>query len=119
MSRESVFERLEKLAEDALARDPGDVSARIALAELLCGRSDYQRAFVHFHEALGQAPNNPRLIGSLARTCRDIGESESFFNLLGHLRRIDPQHILVRTTATPPERAEDLFHGHRIYEIDH
>jgi cytochrome c-type biogenesis protein CcmH/NrfG len=114
-----MFERLEKLAEDALARDPGDVSARIALAELLCGRSDYHRALVHFHEALGQAPDNPRLIGSLARTCRDIGESESFFNLLSRLRRIDPQHILVRTTAKPPERAEDLFHGHRIYEIDH
>jgi thioredoxin-like negative regulator of GroEL len=119
MTRESMFERLEQLAEDALARDPGDVSARIALAELLCGRSDYQRALVHFHEALGQAPDNPRLIGSLARTCRDIGESESFFNLLSRLRQIDPQHILVRAAPKSPDRAEDLFHGHRIHEIDH
>jgi uncharacterized protein HemY len=119
MTRETMFERLEKLAEAAVARDAGDVSARIALAELLCGRSDYRRAMVHFHEALGQAPDNPRLIGSLARTCRDIGENESFFNLLSRLRSIDPQHILVRAAAISPGRAEGLFHGHRIYEIDH
>jgi len=119
MSRESVFERLERLAEESLAGAPGDVSARIALAELLCGRGDYQRAFVHFHEALGRAPNNPRLIGSLARTCRDLGENESFLNLLSHLLHIDPQHILVLATAKFPEGAEDLSHGHRIHDIDH
>jgi Flp pilus assembly protein TadD len=114
-----MFERLEKLAEEAVAGNPGDVSARLALAELLCGRGDYQRAFVHFHEALGQAPDNPRLIGSLARSCRDIGEDESFLNLLGRLRHLDPQHILVRAAAEAPERGEDLFPGHKIYEIDH
>jgi cytochrome c-type biogenesis protein CcmH/NrfG len=114
-----MFERLEKLAEEALATDAGDVSAHIALGELLCGRGDYQRAFVHFHQALGQAPNNPRLIGSLARSCRDIGDDESFLNLLSHLRRLDPQHILVRAGANSPDRAEDLFHGYRIHEIDH
>ena len=114
-----TLEWLEKAAEGALARNPADVSARIALAELLCGRSDYQRAFVHFHQAFAQAPNNPRLIASLARTCRDLGEEEAFLNLLSRLRKLDPQHVLVRATAPPPERAEDLFQGHRIYEIDH
>jgi tetratricopeptide (TPR) repeat protein len=114
-----MFVRLEILAEKAVAANPGDISARIALAELLCGRGDYQRAFIHFYEALGQAPDNPRLIGSLARSCRDIGEHDSYLTLLSRLRRIDPQHVLVRGTVQSPERAEDLFHGHRIHDIDH
>ncbi len=115
----TLFERLERLANDALARNAADVSARIALAELLCGRGDYQRAFIGFHDALGQAPNNPRLIGSLARSCRDIGADESCLNLLSRLRHLDPFHVLVRANPNSLDRAEDLFHGHHIHQIDH
>jgi hypothetical protein len=112
-----IYARLERQAEAALGRNPGDVSARVALAELLCGRGDYRGAFAHFHQAAAQAPDDPRLLASLARACRDIGEEESFFNLVGRLRRIDPQHVLVRAAQPLPAGAH--FQGHRIYELDH
>ena len=114
-----IYDLLERQAETALGRNPGDVAARVALAELLCGRGEYRRAFVHFHQALTQAPDDARLLGSLARACRDLGEEESYHNLMGRLRRIDPNHLLVRAAARGPEAAGGLFQGHQIHEINH
>lgn len=62
------------ILEDMLARDPGDIAARLYLAGLL-GAEDHQRAAVaQTLEAARFTPRNPRLLGDMVAALIWVGE---------------------------------------------
>lgn len=104
-----MFQKMEQVAIEALAKNPADISARICLGELLVARGEYEQAFQHFNEALQAEPQNVRLLTSIARACRDLGEDETALKLLSYIGGPGESNLVVQHMQKSLGRVDELF----------